>query len=244
MRGTKVGALTNRVYDSLMIAQHGGILKEIPFNKTFDGIVTLIQMLRKKEIDGFLVSRTTYYYFSRLMDEDPKLGSDIRDFRLKQTEKDFVGDHSNHLVAGMLVRSYQDYLFFREYFQSNWPHIQGCYSYDLNYKDKKFVADRRNPLEGLFLPFFLGAIVVLCVLVGLGIIYEFVRRKHGGDLDNQVESEPSVDGKMVVNVGDEIRGKGLTISVSGEVRERGKESVVDGGVVEKRGKGLTRAITL
>ena len=179
MRGHKVGALMNRIYDSLIISQHGGILQEIAFNNTFDGVLHLIRLLRQDKIDGFLVSRTTHYYFARKLEQDPTLGVDVRDFVLKQTEKNFIG--GEYLVAGMLLRSYKDFVFFREYFRSNWAHIQGCYNYDLNYRDQKFVQVRRNPLEGLFVPFFVGSGAVLLTLICMGVVYEYRRRKQDGD---------------------------------------------------------------
>ena len=171
--GKKVGALKGRMPDALMIAQHGGRLHEMEFNETVHGIVDLMKALRSKEIDGFVLSRPTYYYFKRT-DFGRKYKEDVRDVTLTLTETNFQEDK---YVAGMLVKNVQDYTYLRMYFESNWPNIQGCYLYEMNYKYEKFHNEEENTLSGLFIPFLVGSLVLLVVILCFGAVYEFIRRK-------------------------------------------------------------------
>ena len=188
--GMKVGALRHRLHDSLIISQHGGILREIEFNNTVVGVIDLVRSLERGEIDGFLVSRSTYYYYARVTHDVKKYrlkAASIRHVKMVKTEKHFRGEK---LVTGMLVKSRKDYEYFRQYFKSNWLQIQGCYSYDLNYKDKKFVRDGSNPVAGLFFPFFGGSLIILAVIGFFGIIYEirrYVIAKRGQKCEDEEE---------------------------------------------------------
>ena len=60
------------MHDSMMIAQHGGIVHTVDFNNTISGILLMVDMLERGEIDGFLITRPIYYYFAREIDEKEK----------------------------------------------------------------------------------------------------------------------------------------------------------------------------
>ena len=72
LSGKRVGALRDQLHDTTMVAQHGGILKETDFNDTVIGILNLMRMLDRKELDGFIVTRPMYYFFARSVQEDAK----------------------------------------------------------------------------------------------------------------------------------------------------------------------------
>lgn len=175
MRGKLIGAMRNRLHDSIMIAQHGGILHDIDFSSTIDGVVDLMKLLKKGEIEGFLISRTTYYYFSRIMNEQTETSvyashkKDISDIDMLRTEKYF---RSDKLVVGMMVRNLSDYEFFRRFIEYNWLRLQACYKYNLNYKEVRFEKHFYSPYEGLLLPFLYGFIVIMGLIVCYGILYE------------------------------------------------------------------------
>ena len=170
--------------DMLMVAQHGGILQEIEFDNTIQGIVTMIKMLMNGELDGFLVTKPTYYYYARETQEQKSLASEVHHVRLMRTEKNFVGDE---LVGGMLLKEFEDYDYFRKYFESNGPKIQGCFTAQLNAKEKRFKKkENANPIVGLFFPFFLGCLVMLGIILCFGIVYEWRRRKSNGSRRGQL----------------------------------------------------------
>ena len=132
-------------------------------------------MLSRGELDGFMVTKPSYYYYARKLLENGSLGRDIRHVRLVRTEKSFV---NNNLVAGILLKEEEDYNIFRKYFESNWPTNQGCYMSQLNAKEKRFAKKEKvNPMLGLFFPFFTGCSGVVGLIVCFGIIYEWKRRK-------------------------------------------------------------------
>ena len=93
---------------------------------------------------------------------------------LSKTEVHFKGEK---LAAGILVNNTDDYEFFKSYYESNWAHIQTCFHYEVNSKAKRFHHDNWRPLENLFLPFLEGSLIVLAVIIVVGAIYEFKRRR-------------------------------------------------------------------
>ena len=181
IRGKLIGALKYRLHDSTLIAQHEGILRAIEFNNTVVGVVQLIKQLQRRHIDGFLISRATYYYYIRVIKENIKYKEykeSIANVQMIRTEKFYLG---NKLVAGMLIKNREVYEYFKTYFEYNWLQIQGCYAYNLNYKDKKFNNDMYSPYEGLFYPFLYGSLGILGVIICSGVLYEtrnyFVKRR-------------------------------------------------------------------
>ena len=118
------------------------------------------------------------------MKEDISLGTEIRDVNLIKTEKGFIGDE---LVAGMLIKKLEDYNHFKQYFQNNWDNNQGCFMSQLNAKVERFKKkEKPNVILGLFLPFFIGCITLVGLIVCFGVVYEWRRRKCiGGSIDVQ-----------------------------------------------------------
>lgn len=175
LSGQKVGALANHLHDAIMVSQHGGIIHSIAYNKTIDGVFQLVKMLNQKEIDGYLISRSTYFYFARVLREKSELkemAAYVNNLNLVRTETSFKDDE---IVTGMLVKYNEHYEYFRRYFESNWLQIQACYSYSSNYKDKKFDAELLVGLDGLFAPFLNWILVIMGAILLFGLSYEVVR---------------------------------------------------------------------
>lgn len=60
--GGKIGVLGNRIYDSNLVAQHGGrIVKANGCLQTKQAIFSLVHKLLEREIDGFLLDKYTYW---------------------------------------------------------------------------------------------------------------------------------------------------------------------------------------
>ena len=176
LRRKIVGSLKYNLQDSTMIAQHEGNLHEIEYNDTVIGIVKLIQQLQRKDIDGFLINRSTYYYYMRMINENIKYKNykeNISNVHMVRTEKFILGEQ---LVAGMLVKDEDRYEYFKKYFKHNWLHVQGCHSYDLIFEDtngyKDMQSDYVSPIVGLFYPFLYGTLITLGVISSIGLFYE------------------------------------------------------------------------
>ena len=119
LRGKIIGALKYRLHDSTMIAQHEGILRAFEFNNTVVGVMELIKQLQREHIDGFLISRSTYFYFSREIGGNIKYKdykASIRNVQMIRSEKFYLGEK---LVAGMLVKDRTVYEYFKTYFEYN-----------------------------------------------------------------------------------------------------------------------------
>ena len=114
IHGSQVGALKNRFYDAVMILQHGGNLKETDYNNTVAGMVKLISKLERKEIDGFLVTKPTFYYYSREIArlKYQHLRETIQHVRLSRSVKNFIGERpvAGMVFAFLMVRPLSQYL--------------------------------------------------------------------------------------------------------------------------------------
>ena len=179
IHGARVGVLKNRFYDSMMVVQHGGICKEIDYNNTVLGVVDMIQQLEKRTIDGFLVTRQTFYYYARKIKTQKKyqyLQKTIQDINLVRSMKNFVDER---LVAGMLVRDKNDYRFLKRYFENNWLQIQGCYAAALNCKHQAIESKKQNSMKTLFVHFSIHLLYAIIAIGCFGLAYEVIRwRTH------------------------------------------------------------------
>ena len=194
LAGMRVGTLQNQLHDSSMVSQHGGSVHAIEFNDTVIGIIELIKQLERKEIDGYLISRPIYYYFARSIEEKEKYKiphAIIRHVPLHRTEKFF---RNEILVTGMLVKHDDDYNYFRKYFESNWLQIQGCYSINLNYKDKKFESHNYSPVAGMFYPFLIATVIIIGCILLFGLAYELIRRNKNRNVREDEIDKMSLQG--------------------------------------------------
>lgn len=177
MTGVNVGVLKDHLHDASIVSQHGGTLKEIEFNNTVYGVLELIKKLRDREIGGFILNKETYFYFSRVVKDLARYkdrAASVSHINLLLTEKTMLHDP---LVTGIVLKSKADYVYFQKFFQSNWHEIQGCYNFDLNFKEKKFVEEYVNAVSGLLVPFLGGSLTILGLILCFGLPYEIRRRR-------------------------------------------------------------------
>ena len=176
LHGKMVGGLKYRLHDASLVAQYGGILHEIDFNDTAVGISELIKMMERSEIDGFLINRSTYYYFARVIKHAKykHIGASINHINMVTTEVVCKGEQT---VTGMLVKNVDDYQYFKRYFENNWIQIQTCFSSILSYKHTTFDTDSYSSVDGLFYPFLYWSLGILAVLGCFGLIYEIRRHR-------------------------------------------------------------------
>ena len=176
MAGKEVGVLKHRLEDITMVVQHGGILREVEYNKTVNGIIELIKRLESNVIQGFLLNKNTYEYFSQILKKKKykKLKDGLRNINIVKTEKLFRGES---LSFGMLVKNIEDYKYFVKYFINNRLQLEACNAIKSNYERAEFELDNSfSSGAGLIYVFIYCLVGVLVVIISFGIIYEVSRR--------------------------------------------------------------------
>ena len=201
MTGKVVGVLKYRLHDTTIILQQGGILLELENNDTIHGIVELFKRLERKDIDGFLLNRNTYHFFSRRIETEKYKNKweSIRHVDMFRTVKHIRG---GKLSAGILVRDYTDYKYFKKYFDSNRVQLEACNSIKLNYKPSEIGSSNSfSPDGGLFRHFLYFSLGILGVIAVFGILYEIQR--HRMAMKTKKEEEDS----SILNIRNEFYSK-------------------------------------
>ena len=171
IHGKKVGGLRHRFHDATMVAQHGGFFQVIDYNDTVVGVMDLIKRLKRKEIDGFILSRPSYYFFSSRIKRKryKEQAARIKHVEMHRTVKQYLGEK---LTLGMLVKNVDNYEYFRKYFEDNWLQIQDCNAFNLNFKAKKFEPKLFTSFKGLFYDFLYGILIILAIIGCYGLFQE------------------------------------------------------------------------
>merc|ERR1712002_349039 len=100
-------------FEGYVIAYHGGYAVEVDGADTYAVILTLIEMLRNRQIKGFLLDRQTLWHFhgvvmKRVREKENRKKRTL-DFFMKETiatEKKYVGPNLSH---GLLVKNVEHY---------------------------------------------------------------------------------------------------------------------------------------
>ena len=178
----KVGALRHRIYDSSLIATTGGILIDIEHINIFDGIARLIQMMRRKEIDSFVLDRNTYLMFIYSSNRSDDVNYLMQ--KTLQTEKEHVGDN---LFYGILVKSYDDYEYLVDYILDNLDIINTCNGLVINQYVGKVKSAHINHLfsssGAYFWEWFTVLIIIILFICVFGIMYELCRRRYSTETE-------------------------------------------------------------
>lgn len=183
--GRHIASLQYRAFDAYSVAQHGGILVEVKEQNFTDAIIKMVRMLKRKQIDGFLLDQYTYIHVALLLKTFIKrnVSGEARkmaDYFVKKTirmEKNYVG---NELSYGVIMKHREDYHYFSDYILDNRHVIATCKKLRLNQLLGKF----DNPKTTLFCHtsrnFIYTVIVVTSVIAMIGcggLVYELYRTK-------------------------------------------------------------------
>lgn len=144
------------------------------------GVTDLIEMLNRKEIDGFLINRITYYYYRHALDEHAaKYGE--REFRayrespLHLSVKDFIGEKK---TIGILIKDYDLYIYFKRYFEDNMLQIENCNAYRLNRRSVRWKTEiDEHHLGKSFISMLYPSLVLVGVIIVIGVVLE-IRRSY------------------------------------------------------------------
>ena len=175
MLGRNVAVLKDRLHDISCVAHHGGIIKSGTIDHTIRGINELITMVESKSADGYLIDRNTYYHFAQRM-KAPKYAYIAR--RLPKIREEMIRtekcNQDDELMDGMIFRNFEDYKFFKSYFENNRMFIRSCNSLRMNTKEKEInVPSNLFATEGGFFQYVLYySLAMLGVMVCAGIFFE------------------------------------------------------------------------
>ena len=199
--GARVGALRHRTHDGSIIAKRGGMLFDVKEKDDLSSIYKMIGMLRRKEIDGFVIDRYTFITFHNFIDsvnlttalEEHKMNIHFIRTKTIQTEK--ISDNEPH-AYGMLVRDIEDYAYFIDFMMDNWEALNTCNALSINrfageHKIERHYTALFDISSGFFWPSFYGGSITIIVLWLIGTFYEFIRRKHGQQTIRGLGSETS-----------------------------------------------------
>lgn len=134
IEGMNVGALRYRGYDASVIVEHGGIVKESNSWNFFSDALALIRMLRRGDIDGFILDRYTLtfvmgylewkkkavdYNVNRSRGETYEERQVDINFFTNQTYRSIKTPKTERMSYGVLVKDINDYEYFRHAIEDN-----------------------------------------------------------------------------------------------------------------------------
>jgi hypothetical protein len=183
IRGSRVGGLRHRAYEASIVAEHGGIYIDVEDENFMRGVSQLVLMLRKEEINGFILDRHTFMdvcnrmkYLSNNTEGDLKANADFFLHKTVLTEKTL---RTNKLSYGMLVADDKDYEYFKGYMIDNKYMLEACNSLQLNslggcvnMENISLLTSNNGLITGVIVVF--SIIVFICV-IGFG--FESIRRR-------------------------------------------------------------------
>lgn len=195
IEGLHIGCLQYRDYDAKTIVKHGGILHETSAWNFYSDILTLLQDLRKEEIDGIVFDAYTLSYMTgyiqwkkkhfdhHLVKNDSADGMydkwevDI-DFFERFTQRSMIHAGSERFSYGVLVKNVEDFDYFRHAIHDN------RYSIETSVGSAMNIQFPVKKSEDIFSPngvYYIRTIKVISVIVGFiiafGIFYELYSRK-------------------------------------------------------------------
>ena len=185
IEGKRVGLLKGRLDAITLVNHHGGVPIEVEHNTTFEGILDLIRRLQDKNISGFLLSKDTFQYFSRIVQHKH---ADVKENMKQHLMLTRKPSSSNSVSYGILVKHVDDYRYFKQYIDTNQMVIEACYTARSNDRSSEvklhtnFSADKE-----VFNTFLVYSLAVLGVLFLLGVSYEittYCRSSHEGKGEN------------------------------------------------------------
>lgn len=178
MSGANVGLIRHRSLDEYVIARNGGNPK---YNNgmflTYFEIDSLINKLRNKSIDGFLLDKYTMKDFESTANdiENEPTFSERVGFYFNNTIKTEVIPTGFDMSYGILVKEKKVYEFFRPVIMDIQLNIETKINLEWNRKKKRI----DEPFS-LSEPYFLFMIQIMLGIIGLitmfGVTYEIIRR--------------------------------------------------------------------
>ena len=181
MAGGRIGVLKHRAYDTTAVAVRGGIA--VASNRLGrDGIVELIGMLKRNEIDGFLLDRYILITFHSHMSNISLYANDVTFLQTETVRSEVHATTDENLSYGILVKNEEDYDYFHDFVVDNEHVISACNALLLNQHTHDIGMHQvLNPLFSprgeFFWPSFICGVILLAGILCYGAVYERNRRK-------------------------------------------------------------------
>lgn len=195
MTGSKVGVLRYRDYDASLVVKHGGIVAEAPSWNFYSDILLLIGMLRREEINGFVIDKYTLAYtidyfawketnsdslitMNRTNTEDYSVRKDDIDFFRNYTDRTLKEYKGDELAYGALIRDTDVYQYFRDAIRDNRLPFDTYIGSNMNQLFPRktytniFSASSEYFLDSVFV--LAGILLTICMF---GLVYELYKRK-------------------------------------------------------------------
>ena len=180
MRDAKVGVVHGHLYESLQVANQGGVIIDVHGGNITQGIHLMIEMLKSHQIDGFALDKYEMMLFYHHFQKHTTHTQDkefIKHYTIMQ-EIAITDDY----YYGVLVKNQDDYDFLEDFVSSNRDVINSCNALFLSKYSRQMRISFEEPHSLLaekgdfFWPMFTScAIVVTLIMIG-GWLYEWRRR--------------------------------------------------------------------
>ena len=181
MTGHRIGVQRYRTFDSIVIAKNGGIAKPTAAGGAV-GVSQVVEMLRRNEIDGFVLDRFTMITFHTFFQNHPDFKS-VESYFHSAVDRSELSYNGEKLSYGILLKRVEDYNYLAEFVLDNQQVINTCNGLMLNSYSAAISlrGGAVNPLfsttGGLFWPsVIIGSAAIGCI-VSFGILYEWSRGK-------------------------------------------------------------------
>ena len=191
MADKDVAVLNDRLHDISVVADHGGIVRNGNITHTMHGINQMVDLLKNHMVDGFLLDRNTYYHFSD-RSKEAQYKSITRKMRSMGMVKEEKRHSGQELSCGIMVKSKEDYIYFKGYFDNNRLDIRTCNAVSMNTKgiNLKRISTLFSGRTELFEKLLIVCVGVLALVVIAGIAFE--GRRYYIKVKTVEESEKSL----------------------------------------------------
>ena len=188
MVNKKVGVLNYRDYDAALVAKHGGIIVHNKLAKNFyEDALSLILMLKRQEVDGFLFDKFTLLHAIETLRNASATRRGKHTEALNYLETETILTEKifprRKLSYGVLFKNVTDYEYFHEVAISNNVFYETIIDKALvgMVKDFEHLLGNGGSLFRLSGSYFINAMkyiaIIFAVIITFGILYELVRRK-------------------------------------------------------------------
>ena len=182
MSGAKVGVIRYRLYESILVAKHGGILIDIKSEDVTDGIMRLVTMLERRAIDGFVLDTYSMLLFQHHFSKDSRYQHVLHYIRTRTTRTEYLYSVDKY-AYGVLVRDNEDYDFLQDFVTNNRDVIYTCNNLLIsNYSFHQKVAHLTHPLFAtngmLFWPLFLSLSIIIFGICCFGFSYDLYQGRQ------------------------------------------------------------------
>ena len=191
MTGRNVGVLKYRDYDATLVVAEGGVVNETDGWNFYSDVLTLLRMLRKNEIDGFIIDKYTLAYTNEYLawkrnnldyhcsrnqtqGEPYSARADDIEYYFNSTRRTLKSYREDKLAYGVLVNDSRDYEYFNNAVRDNRFSLEASIGSEMNQLFPRAVP-------GTTIHYFYSVLKWIGAAIGLillfGVLYELYKRR-------------------------------------------------------------------